>query len=93
MPLHYALAYLAVLVVPVVVAIAAFVCARRGGVPAWAALAISFVGLSLSLVLVIALSWRCANSYDVVIAARTRLFSSFPLASAKYGLSVLIWMP
>lgn len=73
MPLHYTLAYLAVLVVPIAVAVATFACARRGAVPVWISLAISFVGLCLSLVLVTALSWRCADSYDVVVAARTLL--------------------
>lgn len=73
MTFHYLVSWLAVLVVPLAVGIGAFVCALRGKVPMWASLGVAFVGTCLTFVLTVSLSWRCTESYDVILAARTLL--------------------
>lgn len=73
MPFHYALAYLAVVLVPIMVGIAVVIAARRQRVPMWTTLFIVPVGMLLSFVLSVMLAARCADSYDVIRAARTLL--------------------
>ena len=69
MSLHYALGILLTLLAPLVVGVAVFAAGRRGHVPAWASLSIACVGGLFAFLLTGAGSIRCANSYDVRLAA------------------------
>ena len=69
MPLHYALGLLVTLLAPLVVGVAVFAAGRRGRAPGWAALAVACVGGLFAFLLTAAGSIRCANSYDVRLAA------------------------
>ena len=73
MPLHYALAYAATFVIPLVVGAAAYRTSRRSQATLWASLTLACAGVVVSLIVTAAGGVLCSDSYAVRLHAAKHL--------------------